>query len=97
MYINVLHGSTMPFDFSIFLQGSLKDSPLMVFGTRALSVVYKNTGGRLWNKPWGLPSPTSTQKANRRKQRQDEQSVAAVLKEAAAKEPKSVSSTKQKQ
>lgn len=66
----------------------------MVFGTRALSVVYKNTGGRLWNKPWGLPSPTSTQKANRRKQRQDEQSVAAVLKEAAAKEPMRIRSNK---
>ena len=68
----------------------------MVFGTRVLSVVYKNTGGRLWNKPWGLPSPSRTQKANRRKQRQDEQSVAAVLKEAAAKEPKSVRSIEQK-
>ena len=69
----------------------------MVFGTKALSVVYKNTGGRLWNKPWGLPSPTSTQKANRRKQRQDEKSVATVLKEAAANEPKTVSSTTHKQ
>ena len=68
----------------------------MVFGTRVLSVVYKNTGGKLWNKPWGLPSPTSTQKANRRKQRQDEQSVAAVLKEAAAKEPMRVRSNNQK-
>ena len=68
----------------------------MVFGTRVLSVVYKNTGGKLWNKPWGLPSPTSTQKANRRKQRQDEQSVAAVLKEAAAKEPMRIRSNNQK-
>lgn len=68
----------------------------MVFGTRALSVVYKKTGGRLWNKPWGLPSPTRTQKANRRKQRQDEQSVAAILKEAAVKEPKSVASIEKK-
>lgn len=51
----------------------------------------------MWNKPWGLPSPTSTQKANRRKQRQDEQSVAAVLKEAAAKEPIKTRSTNQKQ
>ena len=60
----------------------------MVSPSRALLVVYKNTGGRLWNKPWGLPPPTSTQKANRRKQRQEEQSVSAVLKEAAANEPK---------
>ena len=60
----------------------------MVFGTRVLSVVYKNTGGRLWNKPWGLPAPSATQKANRRKQRQQERSVADVLKQAAAKEPK---------
>jgi hypothetical protein len=69
----------------------------MVFGTRALSVVYKNTGGKLWNKPWGLPPPTSTQKANRRKQRQDEQSVAQTLKEAAANEPKSKISAQEQQ
>lgn len=69
----------------------------MVFGTRALSVVYKNTGGKLWNKPWGLPPPSSTQKANRRKQRQDEQSVARALKEAAAKEPKTAGSNKDPQ
>jgi len=60
----------------------------MVFPSRALLVVYKNTGGRLWNKPWGLPKPTSTQKATRRKQRQQEQDVVSALKEAAAKEPK---------
>lgn len=60
----------------------------MVSPSRALLVVYKNTGGRLWNKPWGLPKPTSTQKATRRKQRQQEQDVAKALKEAAANEPK---------
>lgn len=61
----------------------------MVSPSRALLVVYKNTGGRLWNKPWGLPKPTPTQKATRRKQRKQEQDVANALKEAAANEPKS--------
>lgn len=36
--------------------------------TAPLLVVYKKTGGRLWNKPWGLPPLTKTQIRNRKKE-----------------------------
>jgi hypothetical protein len=56
----------------------------MVFVSRAACVVFKTTGGRLWNKPWGLPRLTKTQKENRRKTNQEVKKNMSVLKAAAA-------------
>jgi hypothetical protein len=47
----------------------------LMFFTRSLLVVYKNTGGRLWNKPWGLPPLTKTQKRTRQKNNNEVQKV----------------------
>jgi hypothetical protein len=60
----------------------------MVSVSQVLCVVYKRTGGRAWNKKWGLPSLTRTQKANRLEQRREEQQIRALLKEAADRDPK---------
>ena len=40
----------------------------MVFSTRAVMAVFKTTGGRLWNKPWGVKKLSATQRENRKKQ-----------------------------
>ncbi len=37
--------------------------------TAPLLVVFKRTGGRLWNKPWGLPPLTKTQLRTRKKEK----------------------------
>lgn len=39
----------------------------MVFLSRGIFAVFKTTGGKLWNKPWGIPKTTRTQKGNKRK------------------------------
>ncbi len=49
--------------------------------------LHKPTGGRLWNKPWGIPKLTKTQKENRRKQTADVRNTVEVLKLAAARDP----------
>lgn len=59
----------------------------MVTVSSVLCVVFKRTGGRLWNKPWGLPPLSPTQKRNRLKERRKQQAVASILKMAAAREP----------
>ena len=41
----------------------------MVTVSSVLCVVFKRTGGKLWNKPWGLPPLSPTQKRNRLKER----------------------------
>jgi hypothetical protein len=38
-----------------------------MFFSSALQVVFKSTGGRIWNKRWGLPKLTRTRKENRKK------------------------------
>lgn len=48
---------------------------------------------RLWNKPWGLPKVTQTRKANRKKANDLIRQNQAVLKEAAAKDPRNVQAT----
>lgn len=59
----------------------------MVLVTPSLWVVFKRTGGRAWNKKWGLPRLSRTQKENRVKQRKEEQGIRALLKEAAERDP----------
>ncbi|KAK9808258.1 hypothetical protein WJX73_004139 [Symbiochloris irregularis] len=59
----------------------------MVSVSQIAQIVKKTTGGRLWNKPWGLPSMSKTQKRTKRKQRNDERQVTLTLKEAAARQP----------
>lgn len=59
----------------------------MVFVSKIAEVVFKRTGGRLWNKPWGLPKVTQTRKANRRRANNLIRQNQDVLKEAAAKDP----------
>jgi hypothetical protein len=54
-----------------------------MFFTRSLLVVYKNTGGRLWNKPWGLPPLTKTQKRTRQKNNNEVQKVRQRLRTSA--------------
>jgi hypothetical protein len=49
--------------------------------------VFKTTGGRIWNKPWGLPRLSATRKANRRKNLALFNRNVSVLKAAAALEP----------
>eukprot|EP00951_Prasinocladus_malaysianus_P047285 scaffold649737_cov45-Prasinocladus_malaysianus.AAC.1 len=58
----------------------------MVFGTRVAQIVYKTTGGRLWNKPWGVARLSKTQKENRRKKAAFMKANSDVLKAAAARE-----------
>lgn len=58
-----------------------------MFFTSALQVVFKTTGGRIWNKPWGLPRLTRTRKANRRKNLALFNKNISVLRAAAAAEP----------
>jgi hypothetical protein len=38
-----------------------------MFFSIATQVVFKSTGGRIWNKRWGLPRLTQTRKENRKK------------------------------
>lgn len=59
----------------------------MVSVTQALFVVYKRTGGRAWNKKWGLPSLSRTQKENRVKQIKEEQQIRKLLQDAAERDP----------
>lgn len=59
----------------------------MVFVTPSLWVVFKRTGGKAWNKKWGLPRLSRPQKENRVKQRKEEQGIRALLKEAAERDP----------
>lgn len=49
-------------------------------------MVKKTSGGRAWLPKWGFGGLTQTQKANKRKQRQDEQAVVEALKQGAASE-----------
>ena len=49
----------------------------------------------LWNKPWGLPKLTQTRKANRKKANNAIRVNEAVLKEAAARDPKYVAESQQ--
>ncbi|KAK9904669.1 hypothetical protein WJX75_000089 [Coccomyxa subellipsoidea] len=69
----------------------------MVQVSAVLRIVKKTTGGKLWNKPWGLPPLTRTQKANKSKGRKAEQKVDQVLREAAVKEPSQDSLQAQRQ
>lgn len=39
-----------------------------MFFSNSLQVVFKTTGGRIWNKRWGLPRLTRTRKENRKKE-----------------------------
>lgn len=39
-----------------------------MFFSSSLQVVFKTTGGRIWNKRWGLPRLTRTRKENRKKE-----------------------------
>jgi len=48
----------------------LDSEKLMVQATRRLWVVFKETGGKLWNKPWGRKRVTQSQKENRRQEQQ---------------------------
>ena len=50
----------------------------MVSVTRAVFIVFKTTGGRLWNKPWGRPGMTQTMKANRKKNLLQEAQVVCI-------------------
>jgi len=63
--------------------------------TAPLLVVYKKTGGRLWNKPWGLPPLTKTQIRNRKKENNIVQQTLTALRLAAANEPPKQSNSKQ--
>lgn len=54
----------------------------------------KTTGGRAWLPKWGFAGLTKHQKANKRKQRQEELSVVRSLREAAENEPSGRSSSK---
>lgn len=58
-----------------------------MFFSSALQVVFKTTGGRVWNKPWGLPRLSKTRKANRRKNVALFRRNVSVLKAAEALEP----------
>mmetsp|Transcript_3000 Transcript_3000/g.7477 ORF Transcript_3000/g.7477 Transcript_3000/m.7477 type:complete len:85 (-) Transcript_3000:123-377(-) len=59
----------------------------MVFGTRAaLMAVWKTTGGRLWNKPWGVKRLSDAQRQNKRAREARLTDNADVLREAAARE-----------
>ena len=53
-----------------------------------LLVVKKTTGGRAWLPKWGFAGLTKAQKANKKSQREGEQQVVRVLKEAERGEPK---------
>lgn len=53
-------------------------------------IVKKTTGGRAWLPKWGFAGLTRQQRANKRKQRQEELSVVRALREAADKEPSEV-------
>jgi hypothetical protein len=53
----------------------------------APQVVFKTTGGRIWNKPWGLIRLSPTRKANRRKNLALFNKNISILKAAAAAEP----------
>lgn len=52
-----------------------------------LLVVKKTTGGRAWLPKWGFAGLTKAQKANKKSQREGEQQVGRVLKEAERSEP----------
>lgn len=43
-----------------------KNNSAMFFSS-AVQVVFKSTGGRIWNKRWGLPRLSQTRKENRKK------------------------------
>lgn len=58
-----------------------------MFFTSALQVVFKTTGGRIWNKRWGLPRLTPTRKENRKKDLNIFNQNINVLKSAAHLEP----------
>jgi hypothetical protein len=58
-----------------------------MFFSSAVAVVFKTTGGRLWNKPWGLPRLSRTRRANRRKNLALFNKNISVLRAAAAAEP----------
>ena len=64
---------------------ALRSRPMRV--TAVLEVVKKTTGGRQWVKPWGL-TLSKTQKQTRAKNNKEAADVAAILKQAAAAEPK---------
>ena len=55
----------------------------MVFSTRAVMAVFKTTGGRLWNKPWGVKKLSASQRENRKKQGTRMKLNSEVLKQAA--------------
>jgi len=59
----------------------------MVLASRFVLVVKKTTGGRAWLPKWGFSGLTRFQKANKREQRKEEQSVIRALKEASEREP----------
>ncbi|KAL6781201.1 MRPL63 [Auxenochlorella protothecoides x Auxenochlorella symbiontica] len=52
--------------------------------------VKKTSGGRAWLPKWGLTGLNQTQKATRRRNRGQEQDLAAALKQAAAGDPKAL-------
>lgn len=49
--------------------------------------VKKVTGGRLWNKPWGIPKMTTTQRRNRKKNKAQIERNIAILKLAEKMDP----------
>jgi hypothetical protein len=50
--------------------------------SKFLLVVKKTTGGRAWLPKWGFSGLTKGQKVNKKQQREDEQAVVKVLREA---------------
>ena len=51
----------------------------LFFSLQILFIVKKTTGGKAWIPKWGLTGLTRTQKANRRKNRQEEHQVGSVI------------------
>jgi hypothetical protein len=59
----------------------------MFFTLPSFARVMKTTGGKLWNKRWGVPSLSPTRKANRKESQGIIQKNLSVIKAAAAAEP----------
>lgn len=58
-----------------------------MFFTKCLYVVYKTTGGKAWNKPWGLKKLSRCQKRNRREDRRLIHRNLSVVKMASSLQP----------
>ena len=69
---------------SLLLNAMIWVSPVAL----ARFTVKKVTGGRLWNKPWGIPKLTKTQKRNRKKNKMHALRNIDILELAELREPK---------